>query len=153
MATTLTVDNFNFGAGLIYDRHVNSSAAIDADKMQHAYEKGTNFATAIGGTPATREEIIHIASQAGTIRNFKARLADTGTSTDIDFDLEVNGVSVLSAAVNITHSDSDGTTKSGTISSASFSAGDVITLVMTVTSSTGAQGAYAQVAFEENTAP
>lgn len=127
----------------------DSGAEIDADKLQHVYKPGTNFDLAIGGTPATREEIVFVASTAGTIRAFHALLNDTGTSTSVSFDLKVNGSSVLSATVDITHSTSDRDVVDGTISSPSLAVGDVVSIAMTATSTTGAQGPFAWAEIEE----
>ena len=143
---------FDLGAGAILDRHVAASTKLDADKLQHLYKPRTNFDLAIGGTPASREEIVFVASTAGTIRGFHCLLNADGSSTDIDFDLKVNGVSVLSAAVNITHASGDGVVQDGTISSATIAAGDIISIEMAVTSATDAEGPYAWAEIEENAA-
>lgn len=136
----------------VTDEQVSSTATLDADKLQHLYKAGTNFATAIGGTPATREEIVFVASTSGTLRKFSAVLNETGTSTDIDFDLKKNGTTMLSAAVNVTHSDADQTVKDGTLSVTTVSADDILSISMTVTSATGAQGAFAWLEIEETAA-
>lgn len=122
---------------------------IKLASLQVLHRASTNFDTAIGGTPAGRESVLYIASTTGVIRGFYALLTDTGTSTDIDFDLKKNGTTVLSAAVNITNADSDGTVKSGTISDSTIAADDYISIAMTVTSSTGAQGPYAWAEIQE----
>lgn len=139
--------------GLIKDSVIATDAAIGTEKLKHIYKPGTNFNTAIGGTPATREEIVMIATSAGTIKGFHALLNDTGTTTDIDFDLKVNGTTVLTGTINITQADADKLVKDGTVSSAAITIDDVISIAMTVTTSTGAQGAYAWVDIEENNAP
>lgn len=140
-------------AGSITNEHVNSNAAIDSTKLKHAYVAKTNFGFVIGGTPTTREEIVHVANEAGTVRGFHAMLNDTGTSTSIAFDLKKNGVSILSSAVTIAHTDADKLVKDGTLSGTTLAADDVLSIVMTVTSSTGAQGPFAWVNIEENLAP
>lgn len=142
-------------ANSVTNENVSSaqSATIDADKLQHVYKAGTNFALAIGGTPVTREEIVFVATQAGTIRGFHALLNDTGTTTNVGFDLKKNGVSILSAAVNIVHGDADKLVKDGTLSATTLAADDILSIAMTVTSATGAQGPFAWVELEENYAP
>lgn len=142
---TMTFDNDSIPGAAIA-----SSPVVDADKLQHVYKAGTNLGFAIGATPTTREEIIHVAEVAGTIRGFHCLLNDTGTSTDIDFDLKKNGVSVLTAVATITHSDADKAVVDGTLSSTTVAVDDVFSIAMTVTSSTGAQGPYAWVNIEEN---
>jgi len=128
----------------------NSGDILDADKLQHLYKPYTNFDLAIGSTPAAREEIVFVASTAGTIRAFHCLLNDTGTTTDVNFDLKVNGSSVLSAAVNVTNADADKAVKDGTISSAALAVDNVVSIQLAVTSSTGAQGPFAWVEIEEN---
>lgn len=140
---------FQLPSGVITDDNVASGAALDADKMQHLYKPYTNFDLAIGATPVAREEIVFTASTSGTIRAFHCLLNDTGTSTDVDFDLNVNGSSVLSAVVTITNGDSDGAVSDGTISSATLAADDIVSISLAVNSSTGAQGPFAWVEIQE----
>lgn len=144
---------FTLGAGSVSNQEVHSDAAIDASKLKHAYSAGTSFAVAIGGTPATREEIVHVANATGTVLGFHALLNDSGSSTNIDFDLKKNGTTMLSSALNYVHGDGDRTVKDGTLSVTSFVEGDVLSVAMTVTSATGAQGPRAWVNIEENTSP
>ena len=141
---------FSLGSGEVVDGSISSSTKIDADKLQHIFRHGTNFDLAIGGTPATLEEIVWVATTAGTIRGVHALLNDTGTTTDIDFECKKNGTTVLSAAINFTHADGDKAVKDGTVSVTTFVADDIISLGMTVTTSTGAQGPYAWIDVEEN---
>ena len=148
-----TGGTFTLEAGVVVNESIASSAAIDADKMQHVYKPGTGFGFVIGGTPTTREEIVFVASQAGTIRGFGALLYDTGTSTSITFDLKKNGSTVLSGVVTITNATADRAVQAGTLSVTSFAADDVLSISMAVSSSTGAQGPFAFIELEENQAP
>jgi hypothetical protein len=145
---TLTLDK-----GVVTNDSIADSAAVDADKMQHCYKPGTGFGFVIGGTPTTREEIVFVASQAGTVRGFGCLLNDTGTSTSITFDLKKNGVSMLSAVVTITNATADRAVQAGAISTTTFAADDVLSIAMAVSSSTGAQGPFAFIELEENQAP
>lgn len=144
-----TGGTFTLGQGEVTDQNIASTTKIDADKLQHLRKPSTCLGFAIGATPTTREEIVFVASTAGTIRGFHALLNDTGSSTDVDFDLKKNGVSVLSSPITITHGDSDRSVADGTLSGTSFAADDVLSIAMTVTSSTGAQGPFAWVELEE----
>lgn len=137
--------------GVLESDHFSSTSGkeLAAAKQNHLHKRGTGFALAIGGTPATREEVVFVASTSGTINKFAAKLTLDGTTTDIDFDLKKNGTTVLSAAVNLTHSTGDGVVVEGTISSASFSVGDSFSIAMTVTSATGAQGPWSWAEFIE----
>ena len=148
-----TGGTFTLEAGVVVNESIASGAAIDADKMQHTYKPGTNFGFVIGGTPTTREEIVYVASQAGTVRGFAALLNETGTSSSITFDLKKNGVTMLSSVVTITNATADRAVTAGTLSVTSFAADDVLSISMAVSSSTGAQGPFAFIELEENQAP
>lgn len=138
-----------WGVNEIPGSALDSANPASLDKARHLHKPGTHFALAIGATPVAREEIVFVAKGAASIRNFNALLNDTGTSTDVDFDLKVNGVSVLSAAVNITHGDTDRSTQTGTVTSPDLVAGDVVSIELAVTSTTGAQGPFAWVEIDE----
>ena len=146
---TLTLDN-----GSVENDHFSSVAAkaLDADKVQPYFVKGTPLGFAIGATPTTREEIVHVATTAGTIRGFHALLNDTGTSTGIVFDLKKNGTTCLGSTVPVTHAMSDRAVQDGTLSVTTLAADDVLSILMTVTTSTGAQGPFAWVVLEETNA-
>lgn len=146
---TLTPDT-----GSLRNEHVSDTTDIDADKLEHLNKPGTHFGFVIGGTPTTREEIVYVASTAGNIRGFHCLLNDSGTSTDIDFDLKVNGVSVLSAAANIVHGTGDGVVVDGSLTTTptALAVDDIVSIAMTVTSSTGAQGPYAWAEIQETAA-
>lgn len=146
IAGTITYPN-----GEIVNEHISSSAAIDSDKLQHLHKKGTNFALAIGGTPAAREEIVYVCeAAAAVVRGFHALLNDTGTSTSVTFDLKKNGTTMLSAVITITHGDSDKAVLDGTLASTSLVAGDILSIQLAQTSTTGAAGPYAWVEVDEN---
>ncbi len=147
------VGSITLDAGSVTDQHVSSNAALDADKMQHVYSAGTGFGFVIGGTPTAREEIVYVAKQAGTIRGFHCLLNVDGSSTSITFDLKKNGSSILSSVVTITDSTGNRVVQDGTLSSTTLAADDVLSIAMAVSSSTGAQGPYAWIDIEENSAP
>lgn len=130
----------------------SASSPLDCDKIQHLRRPGTNFGFVIGGTPTTREEIVFVAATSGTIRGFHALLNVDGSSTSITFDLKKNGTTCLSSVVTVTHSTGDRVVADGTLSVTSFAADDVLSIAMTVSSSTGAQGPYAWIELEETSA-
>lgn len=144
---TLIVDD-----GVIKNRHISNQSAdiIAAQKVEHIYKMGTNFDLAIAATPVAREEIVWVASGEGTILGFHALCNDTGTSADVDFDLKKNGTTCLSAAINVTNSDSDGAVKDGTLSVTSFVADDIFSIQLSTTTTTGMQGPFAWAEFEED---
>ena len=140
--------------GSVNSDHIDSTTNIDADKLQHIYKSFTNFDLAIGGTPVTREEIVFVASNTARLRAFSCTLNDTGTSTSITFDIKKNGTTMLTGTVSFTHSDTDKQIKDGTISGAgTITANDIISIAMTVSSATGAQGPFAWAEIEEAPPP
>lgn len=143
-AGTMTVPSAS-----ISNSQVASNAAVVVTKLQHLYKADTDFGLDSDATPVAHTRTVFTAKGAGTIRNFNCLLNDTGTSTDVDFDLLINGVSALSSAVKVTHADSDRQTKTGTLSTTALVAGDVVTIDLAVTSSTGAQGPYAWAEIDE----
>lgn len=146
---------FTYDNGSIKNRHVSNVAAdrLDADKSGQLFKPGTCFGFAIGATPTTREEIVYQASGAGTIRGFHASFQNCGSSMSIAFDLKKNNTTVLSSTLTFTNSDASKVSKSGTLSTTTFGADDIITIAMTVTSSTGCVGPYAWVVLDETYCP
>lgn len=137
--------------GCLVSDHFTAVAGQElvAAKVQHIHKVGTSFGLAIGGTPAGLEEVIFVASTAGTINKFAALLNDSGTSTSVTFDLKKNGTTVLTGVVTVVHGTGDRVPVEGTLASASFVAGDVFSVALAVTSTTGAQGPFAWAEFIE----
>lgn len=147
------IGTIQLDSGSVKDEHILSTERIDADKQQHLYRAFTNFDLAATATPVARTEVVYVAEVAGTIRQFAACCYDTGTSASVTFDLLKNGVSVLSSVITITNAASDRAVSDGTLSSTTFAAGDVFTMALAVSSSTGMQGPTAWATFEEGSAP
>ena len=133
----------------VLDGDVSSGANIAASKLQQQRFLSTSFNLDRGDTPVATHSTVCIASNSGTLKTFTCSLADTGTTTNVNYDLKVNGSSVLTAVVNITNSETDDQGYGGTITSSAISAGDVISIDLAVTTSTGALGPFAQVVFNE----
>jgi len=150
-----TGGTFNLSLGSVTNRHISNSAGdvIDTDKVQPYLSKGTNFALAIGGTPATREEIVYTCQGDGDIRGFHALCNDTGASSSMTFDLKKNGTTCLSSVITITNATTDKATQDGTLSVTTFTTGDILSISLTVSSATGAQGPYAWVTLTEDVVP
>jgi hypothetical protein len=142
-------------SGCVTNDSVSATAAIAVGKVVHLVPKFTTFGFDFDDTPTTKEFIVHVSKIAGTIRNFRVGLRDTGSSTSVAFDLRkynagnTSGVSVLSGTVTLTHGTTDRALQTGTISSPTTVADDWFTILMTVSSATGAVGPYAEVEFEE----
>jgi len=140
-------------AGSLTDQYIASNAAISVDKQQHAYKARTDFGAKIGDTPVTVEKIVHVASQAGTLRNFNAMLNVTGSASSMTFDLKKNGVSVLTSVITLTNTNSNRQVVTVVPATVAFVAGDVLSIALTVTTSTGAQGPFAWASLSESGAP
>lgn len=136
-------------SGVVTNDSVNATAALAYTKLQGIHKHGTTFALALGGTPAAREEIVFVASNSGTITAFKCLCNDTGSSASVTFDLKKNGSSVLSGVVTITNATTDKAIQSGTLSGTTFVAGDIFSIALAVSSSTGMTGPYAWGEFAE----
>ena len=137
-------------AGSVEDQHISSGTRIDADKQQHLYRASTNFDLAIGATPVAREEIVYVCEVAGTIRQFAALCNDTGTAASVTFDLKKNGTTVLSSVVTITNATGDKAVIDGTLSGTTLAVGDILSISLAVSSSTGMQGPFAWCTIEES---
>lgn len=140
-------------SGQVLDTHIGSSAAIDADKMQHVYKGFTNFGLEYNAAPAAKVFVAGVATQTGTIRGFHCGCYDTGTSSSITFDLKKNGTTCLSAVVTVTNAETDRVTYDGTLTVTTLAADDVLTIHLATSSTTGMTGPYAWVDWEENAAP
>ena len=112
-------------------------------------EHTSNFGLAIGAAPVVYESPEVIARGAGTIKYVYAGLVESGSSTDVDFDLKINGTTALSAVINVVHGSGDRGNVAGVLSTTAVSSGDVVSMsIATVTSSTGAQGPFMVVGIE-----
>jgi len=144
-----------FDDGCIGDSQFSNSATkrLDADKMQHVYSSLENFNKAVTDTPVSVHVIHRSIRQAGTVRGFGAGLVTPGSASSMTFDLLKNGVSILSAPVTVTNASTARAINAATIASPTLAAGDLLSIQLTVSTSTGAQGPFAQVDLEESAAP
>jgi hypothetical protein len=147
------VGTIQLDAGSVKNEHILSTERIDADLQQHLYRAVTNYDLAAGATPVARTEVVFVAEQSGTIRQFAACCYDSGTSASVTFDLLKNGTTCLSAPVNVVHGTGDRVTVDGTLTVTTFAAGDVFTMTLAVSSSTGMTGPCSWATFEEGNAP
>lgn len=141
------VNSTTITSGTVVNGDIANGAGISASKLQHQHVMMADWGYAdTDGTVAIEDHTIFIASAAAEIREVKVWLVDSGTNTDIDFDLEINGSSCLTGDINVVHGTGDQTAVTGTISSGTLVAGDYVTCVIkTVTQNTGATGPRMQV--------
>jgi len=156
VAGSISANSVTPTAGSVGDTTVAANAAIDSDKLQHMNDYGTDFGIAWDAAPAADDEfVVHTLKNAGTLRGFHALLGDTGSSSDIKFDLKRAAAgsnsfaTMLSATADFTNADTDATKKSGTLSATALAAGDRLRIDMDYTSATGVQGPYAWAELDE----
>lgn len=113
---------------------------INASALQFAWSRLSNFALAVAGTPVTREEIVYVANNSGTFKGVHASVKVPGSSASVTIDVKKNGTTILSAPITLTDATAAGVTQNGTITVTSFVAGDIVSIALTVSSSTGMSG-------------
>ncbi len=136
-------------AGSVTNGAIAAGAAVTYSKLDHLYKIGTNFDLAIGGTVATLEEIVFVASAAAVIRAYHVTCNVGGTTGDSDFELKINGTTALSAAVNFANGDADKLVKDGTLSTTALVADDIVSIGVTRNSSHDGTGPFAWVEISE----
>lgn len=136
-----------FDPGSIRNQEVSSATGdqIQYFKVQHKLKPHTTFNTAIGGTPSAYEIPVYVADGAGVILGFHAKLNAAGGSTAVTVDIKKNGSSISTSVISIGNSTSK---VDGTVSTSTFAAGDVLSLVIGGTF-TGAQGPWACISLYE----
>lgn len=136
----------NIPDGVIVDRMMSSASPAGPTKVQHQFSIGPGelFATATAVSAVTKY-IWVTKGTAGTIQSISAAITGTvPTSSDsvtVDLKKSTGGgalSSVLSATITLNSSSVLRTAQSGTISSASTVAGDLLAVVVTVSGSSGA---------------
>ena len=124
---------------------VSASANIPYTALQRTQVLEEKFGQPIGGTPTTVENIVHVANGAETVIGFHVACYNTGSAASVTVDLKKNGTSILSGVVTVTNATPSRTKQNATIASPSLVDGDVLSMALTVSSSTGMQGPYAQL--------
>lgn len=139
------VPNASFG-----DNQIGTTNPILATKLKHQY---TPVISQVHGTAAAAERRVrHVARAAGEVTAIEAGVvvAAVGDSV-VTVDLKKNGTSVLTSPISIDSGDAAFAKVVGSISSASYVAGDVFELVVAVTAGTGTlpQGLFCDTVFRE----
>lgn len=143
----------NVAAYSITKQHVSPTADLQSSSMRHIFKPGTDFGLGIAATPAAAEKIVHVCTGTGTILGFHGLVNADGSSASITMDLKVNGVSVLSAPIALTNSTGDGVVVDGVLASPSTVDGDIISIELATSSTTGMQGPFAWLVIEEVSVP
>lgn len=118
---------------------------IPYSSVQNPRMNDCNFGTKLDAAPTAGKWHVHTANGAETILGFYCGLADTGTaSASVTFDLLKNGTTILSAPVTVAYTDPDRTRKSGVLTSTTLADNDMLAVQVSVSSSTGMAGPWAQ---------
>lgn len=131
---------------------IEPAAGIAASKLDHQRSRG--FAITSATTVATTRQVLFIAREAGTLRDFAATLVDAcaGAATVV-VDLLKNGTTVLTATADLDSGDADYDVVAATIDAAAedFVAGDVfeVDVVATAGGGTLGKGLAVEARFDE----
>jgi hypothetical protein len=149
-------DTVTYKPASIANADVDTTTEIDADKLEHLHKVSTDLGVDADSAPSTdAEKIIFVTSGSATLRACKAVFIETGTTTDVKFDLlrassaSTTFATLLSSSIAFTHSDADNTVKSGTISTSSLASGDMLKVKMAHSSASGAKGPFVWVEIDE----
>lgn len=125
---------------------------IDADKLQHQYQKV--YAQESDTFAADEDRVIHVVHGAvGAIIEFQAGSVVAATGTDVvTVDLHKDGVSVLTAAITLDNTNAAYTPESGTIDTAAVAVTDVLEVVIDATAGDGTlpKGVYCSLQIRED---
>lgn len=133
----LSAQVINYPAGSIVNADVNAAAAIAATKLQQ--QRNITYQQLNGANAAAEsKQVYRVNGATATLQAFKASCVGVpGGDRTCTIDLHKNGVSILSATIQLDSGSVAYTAESGTFSSTSLVAGDVLTVVVTVGGSSG----------------
>ncbi len=77
----------NHKASSVTNTTVAAGAGIAASKLDHQVVADTDFGVDSDATPTAQTKTVYVARGSETITGFRCLLNDTGTSTNVDFDL------------------------------------------------------------------
>lgn len=147
-------------AGFLTNTMVNSAAAIDASKLLHMVNRGVELYAPTTSVAAVTK-LAYVAKGVGSLSVVRAFISvvasDVSRTVTVDLQKSTGGgafATVLSGTVGFTSASSVRTLVSGTISSATYAAGDLFQWVVTVAGGSGTQatGLFAEfTAYEATT--
>ena len=118
-------------AGSIQNADIAAGADIETTKMKnHRHKAGCDFGLDIDDVAVSEERIVFVAENACTVQAFKAKLNGATTTGTANFDLKKNGSSILDSTVDVTSTESTAV-QTGTLSSTTLVAGDVLSIALT----------------------
>lgn len=139
VATTMTVPSAS-----VTNSSIASNAAIEVEKHESLiivpYNNGYATSWAAG------HQVLFVAPAACNIRAFRCGLVTKTSTGTAGFDLNVNGTTALSGHVTFTTADANGDVKTGSLSTTTLAADDIVSIQLTSDSgSPNGSGAFAQV--------
>lgn len=143
----------NISAYSVTKTHVSPTADLQSSSLRHIFKPGTDFGLGIAAAPSAAEKIVHVCTGTGTILGFHGLVNADGSAASITMDLKKNGVSILSAPIALTNSTGDRVAVDGVLTSPSTVDGDVLSIELATTSTTGMQGPFAWLVIEEVSVP
>lgn len=143
-----------FTGGASFSGAVDLPADTVDDNMLKESRHKKVYAQASGSASSDEARVVHVVHGAsGTIKSFSVgcAVAPIGDSV-VDVDLLKNGVSVLSAAVQLSESSTAYVVQPGTINTSAVAAGDVLEIKIDATAGTGTlpNGVFGSVEVLEN---
>lgn len=146
VAGSLAAQSMTLPTGSVTDTTVASGAAIQCEKAEAFLVRGTDGGIGRAGSFAAKHVDVFVAPTTCVVRAFRATLAGACTTGTAGFDLNINGTSALSGHVTFTSSDGNGDVKTGTLSTTTLAADDVVSIQYTVDAgSPDGTGPWAQV--------
>lgn len=147
---TITPRGFACPASSVGSAGFSGSDPLVSSKRYHRHNRV--FAQVHGSAASAERRAIHVAKGAGSVLVARAGVvvACIGDST-ISVDVRLNGTTILTAPISIDSGDVAYAKVSGSIPVATYSAGDVLEVVVTVTAGTGTlgQGLFVDVVCDE----
>lgn len=137
-------------AGCVADSHVSASADIGVAKQRHRVKKLLSFT----GTPTAATQVIYACRvSTATIQYIKVGQIAKNSSGSVTVDVQKSTgggafATILSATVTCNSSDTDRTAEAATVSSASLVSGDILEVVITVSTPNGT-GLWIEIEVEE----
>lgn len=146
---TLTAASLNVPASAVGNAEIEAQAGIDASKLEHVHNV-TLCLSDHATSAATVRKGIWVAENSGTIDKFAAFVTvAAGAATTVTVDLLKNGTTVLSALPTITNADTALVEDVGTVSSATFTDGDIFEVSVTLTGANPPKGLNARLYVRE----
>lgn len=141
----LSAASMTLATGSVTNATVASGAAIDTAKLMHRYKGCVKQATAA----ALTEVVTRVNGATGTIRSFNCGSVVKCTSGSVTIDLKKNGTTCLSSTVVLDSGNTNYISEAGSLSVTSLVVGDVLTVVVTISSPLTPTGLFYEVEWDE----